>query len=86
MSMGLAPKVVETLFDTVRQIARDHDAAIVLVEQHVNLALAVADEAAVLNRGAVVLRGPARELQDQSERLERAYFGDAQPTTTRPSG
>lgn len=81
MSMGLAPLVVESLFDTVRQIASDRDTAVVLVEQHVNLALDVADEAAVLNRGSIVLNGAADELQDQSERLERAYFGDAGLTT-----
>ena len=76
MSMGLAPLVVETLFDTVRAIARDHATAIVLVEQHVGLALGVADEAAVLNRGTIVLRGRAAPLRDQGDRLERAYFGD----------
>jgi branched-chain amino acid transport system ATP-binding protein len=85
MSMGLAPRVVETLFDAVRQIARDHAAAIVLVEQHVTLALRVADEAAVLNRGVIVLRGAAAELRDQSERLERAYFGDAEPAAAGPT-
>jgi branched-chain amino acid transport system ATP-binding protein len=77
MSMGLAPLVVESLFATVRTIARDHGVAIVLVEQHVNLALAVADEAAVLNRGAVVLRGPADDLRRDGDRLESAYFGAA---------
>jgi branched-chain amino acid transport system ATP-binding protein len=82
MSMGLAPLVVETLFDTVRKIARDHAAAIVLVEQHVSLALRVADEAAVINRGTIVLRGGAHELRDQGKRLEHAYFGDAEPATT----
>jgi branched-chain amino acid transport system ATP-binding protein len=76
MSMGLAPLVVETLFDTVRRIASDHGAAIVLVEQHVKLALAVADEAAVLNRGTIVLRGPAHELREDSTQLEHAYLGD----------
>ncbi|HLM29105.1 MAG TPA: ATP-binding cassette domain-containing protein [Acidimicrobiales bacterium] len=76
MSMGLAPLVVETLFDTVRQIARDHGAAIVLVEQHVKLALGVADEAAVLNRGTIVLRGASDELRTDSTRLERAYLGE----------
>jgi branched-chain amino acid transport system ATP-binding protein len=81
MSMGLAPIVVESLFGTVRAIARDHGAAIVLVEQHVNLALRVADEAAVLNRGAVVLRGAAGELGGDGGRLERAYFGEAEPAT-----
>ena len=81
MSMGLAPLVVETLFNTVRRIASDHATAIVLVEQHVTLALRVADEAAVLNRGTIVLRGAAHELRDESQRLEQAYFGVAEPTT-----
>jgi branched-chain amino acid transport system ATP-binding protein len=79
MSMGLAPLVVESLFETVRRIARDHDAAVVLVEQHVKLALEVADEAAVLNRGAVVLRGPAEELQRDGHRIELAYLGEHEP-------
>ena len=76
MSMGLAPLVVEALFDTVRRIASDHGAAIVLVEQHVKLALDVADEAAVLNRGTIVLRGTADELRTDGKRLERAYLGE----------
>jgi branched-chain amino acid transport system ATP-binding protein len=76
MSMGLAPLVVETLFATVRQIAEEHDAAVVLVEQHVKLALGVADEAAVLNRGTIVLRGPAPELLADGQRIERAYLGE----------
>jgi len=82
MSMGLAPIIVESLFDTVRRIARDHGAAIVLVEQHVSLALRVADEAAVLNRGAIVLRGRADELGHDAGRLERAYFGEAEPASS----
>ena len=83
MSLGLAPLVVETLFDTVRRIASDHGAAIVLVEQHVSLALTVADEAAVLNRGTIVLRGQADELRHDGERIERAYFGDVESATAR---
>jgi branched-chain amino acid transport system ATP-binding protein len=76
MSMGLAPLVVEALFDTVRRIASDHGAAIVLVEQHVKLALDVADEAAVLNRGTIVLQGSADTLRSDAKRLEHAYLGD----------
>jgi branched-chain amino acid transport system ATP-binding protein len=76
MSMGLAPLVVETLFATVRRIASDHGAAIVLVEQHVRLALDVADEAAVLSRGSIVLRGAATDLRNDAKRLERAYLGE----------
>ena len=71
MSLGLAPLVVEALFDTVRRIASDHGAAIVIVEQHVSLALNVADEAAVLHRGTMVLRGVAHELRHDTERIER---------------
>jgi branched-chain amino acid transport system ATP-binding protein len=75
MSMGLAPIIVEQLFATVRSIADDHDCAVVLVEQHVDLALGVADDAAVLSRGSIVLRGTASELAADPARLEHAYFG-----------
>jgi branched-chain amino acid transport system ATP-binding protein len=86
MSLGLAPLVVEALFDTVRRIASDHGAAIVLVEQHVSLALNVADEAAVINRGTIVLRGTADELGHDGQRIERAYFGDVEAATAGSPG
>ena len=79
MSMGLAPLVVESLFETVRRIATEQRCAVLLVEQHVNLALEVADSASVLNRGAIVLRGTAKELHAEPARLEAAYFGTAEP-------
>jgi branched-chain amino acid transport system ATP-binding protein len=75
LSMGLAPRVVEALFDAVRRIAADHGCAVVLVEQHVTLALEIADDAAVLNHGSIVLRGSADDLLAQPETLERAYLG-----------
>lgn len=75
MSMGLAPLIVQSLFDTVKRIATDHGCAVLLVEQHVNLALEVADSASVLNRGSIVLRGQAKDLLAEAERLEAAYFG-----------
>jgi hypothetical protein len=40
----------------------------------------------VLNRGAVVLRGAAHELRRDSKRIERAYFGDAEPATAGSPG
>ncbi len=79
MSMGLAPLVVEGLFELVRAIATDHACAVLLVEQHVSLALEVADVAAVLNRGSIVLEGPAKQLLVDPERLEAAYLGAAEP-------
>jgi branched-chain amino acid transport system ATP-binding protein len=75
LSLGLAPLMVETLFGTVARIASDHQCAVLLVEQHVNLALEVVDEAIVLTRGAVALRVPAADLVAQPERLREAYFG-----------
>ena len=81
MSMGLAPRIVESLFERVRGIATNHGCAVVMVEQHVNLALDVADSAAVVNRGSIVLRGPARQLRGDAERLEAAYFGALEPAT-----
>ena len=62
MSMGLAPIIVEELLPMVRRIADETDAVVVLVEQHVGLALEVADRAMVLVHGAVSLDRPAGEL------------------------
>ena len=75
LSMGLAPIIVESLFEAVRRIADEHGCAVLLVEQHVHLALGVADDAAVLNHGRIVLRCDARTLRDDPDRLEQVYFG-----------
>jgi len=75
MSMGLAPVIVEDLLPRVRQIADSTGAVVVLVEQHVQLALDIADEALVLVHGDTVLRGAARELTADPDRLEAAYLG-----------
>jgi len=77
MSMGLAPLVVESLFDAVRRIAAERGCAVVLVEQHVHVALGVADRAAVLSHGAMVLDSDAATLREHPEILEQAYFGSA---------
>ncbi|MGW4365829.1 ABC transporter ATP-binding protein [Nocardia takedensis] len=75
MSMGLAPVVVESLLPAVRYMADHSGAVVVLVEQHVRLALEVADEAVVLVHGEVRLRGAAAELRAAPQRLEAAYLG-----------
>jgi len=75
MSMGLAPIIVERLLPVVRHIA-DSGAAVVLVEQHISLALEVADSAIVLVHGDVALRGSAAELRADPSRLEQAYLGE----------
>jgi len=79
MSMGLAPIIVERLLPVVRHIA-DSGAAVVLVEQHISLALEVAYQAVVLVHGDVALRGSAAELRTDPSRLERAYLGEGATT------
>jgi branched-chain amino acid transport system ATP-binding protein len=75
MSMGLAPTIVETLVPTVRQIADESDAAVVLVEQHVHVALEISDRAMVMVHGEVVRSGTAAEVRDDALSLEDAYLG-----------
>lgn len=75
MSMGLAPIIVEQLMPKLREVADTTGAAVVLVEQHVQLALDTADQALVLVHGEVTLQGSAAELRTDPNRLEAAYLG-----------
>ncbi len=73
-SMGLAPVLVEQIFETVRDINRQ-GTTILLVEQNAALALDVARRAYVLETGNIVLSGGATELA-QNEDVRRAYLGE----------
>jgi branched-chain amino acid transport system ATP-binding protein len=75
LSMGLAPVMVERLFDAVAKVAVEHQCAVVLVEQYVGLALNAADSVTVLRRGRVVLSGSAAEVAAKPKLLEQAYLG-----------
>jgi branched-chain amino acid transport system ATP-binding protein len=81
MSLGLAPIIVQGLLPIIRDFARDRQMAVVLVEQHIDLALRVADQAIVVNHGRVVLEGTAAELRGNRDRVEAAYFGRTDPGT-----
>lgn len=76
LSMGLAPVIVERLLPVMRQVADSTGTAVVLVEQHVRLALGVADTAVVLRHGAKVLEGCAADLAAEPWRIESAYMGE----------
>jgi branched-chain amino acid transport system ATP-binding protein len=72
-SMGLAPVLVEQIFDAIQEINRQ-GTTILLVEQNAYMALQVAHRGYVLQTGQVVLQGSAAELQENPE-VKRAYLG-----------
>jgi branched-chain amino acid transport system ATP-binding protein len=76
LSLGLAPVIVERLLPVVRQYADESSCGVVLVEQHIELALTIADRGCVLSHGEIVLRGKAEELRRNHELLISSYFGE----------
>jgi branched-chain amino acid transport system ATP-binding protein len=73
-SMGLAPLLVEAIFDTIREI-NSQGTTILLVEQNALMALAVAQRGYVLETGNIVLQDTAEALQ-QNEMVRKAYLGE----------
>jgi len=72
-SMGLAPILVEQVFDIIRSLHRA-GTTILLVEQNAQMALSIADRAYVLENGQISLSGTGKELS-QSEKVQKAYLG-----------
>ena len=72
-SMGLAPILVEQIFDIIKDLHRS-GTTILLVEQNAQMALSVADRAYVLETGKIILSGTGKELA-ASEEVKKAYLG-----------
>jgi branched-chain amino acid transport system ATP-binding protein len=72
-SMGLAPKLVKEIYNVIREINRT-GVTILLVEQNANIALRLANRAAVLENGLITLAGSGAELL-QNARVREAYLG-----------
>jgi branched-chain amino acid transport system ATP-binding protein len=71
---GLAPIIVEELTGTIQRMAVDEGTALILVEQHADVALSLTDHAVVLERGSIVHRAPSSALARDAAVLER-YIG-----------
>ena len=78
-SLGLAPAVVETMYDTLIRLHRG-GLTILLAEQAIEMALEVADHAYVLQVGRTVLSGPARDVADNAD-VQRIYLGLSNEST-----
>ena len=72
-SMGLAPVLVEMIFETITKI-REQGITILLIEQNANAALEVADRAYVLESGNVKMSGKASDLR-KDDAVTKAYLG-----------
>ena len=73
-SMGLAPIIVQKIFEIVQMISKQ-GVTILLVEQNAKLALEISDRGYVMESGRITMSGPARELLD-SDAVQKAYLGE----------
>jgi len=73
-SLGIAPRLISTIFERIIEINRDRGIAILLVEQNANLALEISSYAYVLETGHVTMDGPSADLRANPQ-LKAAYLG-----------
>ncbi len=74
-SLGLAPVIMNDLFDTLARVNREMGTTMLIVEQNANLALQIADYAYVLESGVISLQGLAQEIASH-DGIRAAYLGD----------
>ena len=73
-SLGLAPIIIDEMFEKFKQINRTHGTTMLIVEQNAQLALETADTGYILNLGKIQLKGPGSELLDDPY-IQEAYLG-----------
>ena len=73
-SLGIAPRLISTIFEKIVEINRNHGITILLVEQNANLALEISSHAYVLETGRIVMHGESRALHADPQ-LKQTYLG-----------
>jgi ABC-type branched-subunit amino acid transport system ATPase component len=86
LSLGLAPVIVERLLPVVRDYARESGCGVLLVEQHVQLALTIADRGYVLSHGEILLHEKAEALRANRQLLVASYLGEQEVETSQDAG
>lgn len=74
-SLGIAPKLVKTIFEKISEINKTLGVTILLVEQNAHLALSIANYGYVLETGNIILEGPAKDLEANPQ-VRKAYLGE----------
>ena len=73
-SLGLAPVIVDQIFETLAKITRENESTILLIEQNAQTALEISDRGYVLENGHIVLEGTSEELLNSQE-IQKSYLG-----------
>jgi branched-chain amino acid transport system ATP-binding protein len=73
-SLGLAPLLVEEIFEIIQRLTREEELTVLLVEQNAAMALAIAEHGYVMENGRIVLDGPAAALRDNAD-IKEFYLG-----------